>query len=164
MVCVRLQWALVAVSPFLILARAEASTATGHLAVSMTIVSTCTVGSSAAMAFGGAGLLTTAVTATGTFTVTCQNATPFSLGLDQGANGGSVTNRRMRGAATGALINYSLYQDAARSVNWGNTAGFWESATGTGSAQTLTVYGLTPAQATPAPDSYVDSVTVTVNY
>ncbi|WP_409528142.1 spore coat protein U domain-containing protein [Rhizobium sp.] len=36
--------------------------------------------------------------------------------------------------------------------------------TGTGSPQTLTVYGRVPAQNTPAPGTYSDTVVVTVSY
>ena len=143
---------------------AVASTATGDLAVGVTIVSTCTVGTGGALAFGNAGLLATTLTATGSFTVICANSTPYSIGLNQGANGGSVATRQMKGAATGALINYALYQDAGHTLNWGNTAGFWEARTGTGAVDTVPVYGVVPAQATPAADSYRDAVTVTVSY
>jgi spore coat protein U-like protein len=58
-----------------------------------------------------------------------------------------------------------MYSDAARTVNWGNTpATDTVSGTGNGSAQSLTVYGRVPTQATPAPASYSDTVTVTINY
>ena len=38
------------------------------------------------------------------------------------------------------------------------------SGTGTGAAQTLTVNGSVPAQATPAPDTYSSTVTATVYF
>jgi spore coat protein U-like protein len=58
-----------------------------------------------------------------------------------------------------------LYSDALRTLNWGNTSASWVSGTGTGAAQTLTVYGLIPLQTTPAPATdYADTVTITVTY
>jgi spore coat protein U-like protein len=48
---------------------------------------------------------------------------------------------------------------------WGITIGTdTVSATGNGAAQTHTVYGRVPAQTTPAPATYSDTVTVTVTY
>jgi spore coat protein U-like protein len=58
-----------------------------------------------------------------------------------------------------------MYSDASRTVNWGNTSGTDTVAgTGNGSAQVLTIYGRVPAQTTPAPATYNDTVTVTINY
>jgi spore coat protein U-like protein len=66
------------------------------------------------------------------------------------------------GAAT---VSYSLYSNAARTTNWGNTVGTDTVAgTGTGSNQSYTVYGSVPAQTTPAPATYTDTITVTVTY
>ena len=59
-------------------------------------------------------------------------------------------------------VNYALYRDASRTLNWGNTVGTdTVSGSGNGTAQTLTVYGRVPAQTTPAAGVYNDSVTVT---
>jgi spore coat protein U-like protein len=58
---------------------------------------------------------------TSTIDVTCTNTTPYNIGLE-GLNGGSVTTRQMKSAGP-ALINYSLFSDAGRTVNWGNTVG-----------------------------------------
>ena len=65
----------------------------------------------------------------------------------------------------GATINYSLYTDAGRTTVWGNTVGTDAvSATGNGASQSYTVYGRVPAQTTPAPATYTDTITVTVTY
>jgi spore coat protein U-like protein len=58
---------------------------------------------------------------TSTIDVTCTNTTPYNIGLE-GLNGGSVTTHQMKSAGP-ALINYSLFSDADRTVNWGNTVG-----------------------------------------
>jgi len=48
---------------------------------------------------------------------------------------------------------------------WGNTIGTnTVASTGTGAAQSFTVYGRIPSQTTPAPATYTDTITVTVTY
>ena len=65
----------------------------------------------------------------------------------------------------GTPVNYNMYRDAARTLNWGETDTVdTVDATGTGSAVTHTVYGRVPPQATPAANTYTDTVTVTVNF
>jgi spore coat protein U-like protein len=65
----------------------------------------------------------------------------------------------------GVTVNYSLYSDSGRATNWGNTVGTdTVSSTGTGALQSFTVYGQVPAQTTPAPATYTDTITVTVTY
>lgn len=55
--------------------------------------------------------------------VTCTNTTPYNVGLNAGtAPSATVTTRKMSGPG-GALLAYALYQDAAHTINWGNTIG-----------------------------------------
>jgi spore coat protein U-like protein len=71
----------------------------------------------------------------------------------------------MKGVASAALINYSLFRDAPMTLNWGQTIGTdTVPGTGNGSAQPYQVYGQIPTQTTPAPDTYNDTITVTVTY
>ncbi|MGH7452609.1 MAG: Csu type fimbrial protein, partial [bacterium] len=80
-----------------------------------------------------------------------------------GVNGGSVTTRQMK--AGSALINYSLFSNSGRTMNWGDTVGTdTVSGTGTETAQSLTVYGRIPPQATPSPGTYNDTIVVTLTY
>ena len=66
------------------------------------------------------------------------------------------------GAAT---VSYSMYSNAGRTTNWGNTVGTdTVAATGNGAAQSYTVYGRVPPQTTPAPGTYTDTITATVTY
>jgi spore coat protein U-like protein len=67
---------------------------------------------------------------------------------------------------TGALpLHYSLFQDSARTINWGNTVGTDTVAgTGNGGGQTLTVYGQIPSGQGNRPGTYNDTITVTVTY
>ena len=142
---------------------AQAATATGQFNVTLTLQAECRLTSTSNVAFGTSGAITTPLTATGSVVVQCTNTTPFNVGLNAGTgSGATVTNRLM--SSGGSTIGYALYRDAGRTQNWGNTVGTdTQSGTGTGAAQTLTVYGSVPVPATlPAPGTYTDTVQVTV--
>ncbi|MGH6812252.1 MAG: Csu type fimbrial protein [Methylocella sp.] len=144
---------------------AEAATVTGTFNVQVIIAATCVLNSSTNLSFGTQGVLAAPINDQSTITVTCTNTTPYNIGLDKGLNGGSVTTREMKGVVSAALVNYSLFRDAPMTLNWGQTIGTdTVGASGTGSAQPFTVYGQIPAQPTPAPDTYNDTITVTVTY
>lgn len=98
------------------------------------------------------------------FAVHCTSATAFNIGLDAGAApAGTVATRLMTSGA--ATVGYQLYSNAAYTTNWGNTVGSdTVPGTGSGGPVVLTVYGRVPPQATPAPGTYSDTVTVTVTY
>jgi spore coat protein U-like protein len=143
-------------------------TATATFLVSLTITASCTV-SANAMAFGSTGLLSTAVTGSTTLSVTCSNSTPYNIGLNAGGvTSSTTTTRLMAGTTTSnttSTVSFKLMQDSALSTNWGNTQGTDTVAgTGTGSAQSLTVYGQVPTQTTPTPDTYNATVTATVYF
>lgn len=97
--------------------------------------------------------------------ITCANATAWTIGLNQGTfPGATVTTRRMTGPGNFSLL-YHLFRDAARTLNWGNTVGVdTVSGTGSGSLQTLSVYGRLPASQTPGPGGYSDTITATLTY
>jgi len=145
---------------------AYAATATGTLNVTLTITATCTVRNTPTLAFGSVGLLTANVDAQTDITVQCTNTTPYDIALGQGANGGSVTTRQMLGAgASPSTVNYALYRDAGRTQNWGETIGTdVVHGTGNGSDQNSTVYGRVPVQTSVKPDTYTDTVAITVTY
>ena len=68
-------------------------------------------------------------------------------------------------AAGPALINYSLFSDAGRTVNWGNTPPTdTVAAIGNGAAQAFTVFGRIPPQPSPIPAVYTDTIIVTVTF
>ena len=147
----------------LISSNAFAATATTTFNVQLILQAACTV-SATNLDFGTQGVLTASVDVTSTVNVQCTNSTNYTVGLDKGLNGADVANRKMKGSGA-ATVNYSMYKDAGRTTNWGDTAGTgWASGTGNGAVQPLTVYGRVPAQTTPAPDTYNDTITVTVTY
>ena len=144
---------------------ADAVTATGSLDVTIVITKTCAVGTSTPVDFGSVGLLTANVDAAGDLSVTCTNGTTYDVGLSVGGgSGATITDRKMTGPAS-ATITYHLFRDSGRTLNWGNTVSSDTLAgTGTGAAQSIPVYGRVASQATPAPGTYNDTVTVTVTY
>jgi spore coat protein U-like protein len=141
---------------------ASGNTASATFAVTATVQATCLV-SATAMAFG---TYTGAVaTPTSTLSVTCTNTTPYNVGLSAGnATGATVTTRKMTGPAS-ATLNYPLFRDSARTLNWGNTVGTDTlSSTGNGSAQLSSVFGQLAAGQLVTPGAYSDTIIVTVTY
>jgi spore coat protein U-like protein len=143
---------------------ALAATATTSFQVQLTIEAQCLINSTSTLSFGTQGVLSANVDQTSTVQIQCTNTTPYTIGLDAGTGtGATVATRRLTGG--GATINYSLYSDAARTSVWGTTIGSnTVASTGTGASQSFTVYGRIPAQTTPAPATYTDTITVTVTY
>jgi len=139
------------------------STSQFTFTVSATVTTSCSV-SAANLGFGSVGVLTANVDATSTVTPQCTNTTPYNVGLNAGtAPGATVTTRKM--SSGGNTTSYWLYSNSGRTTNWGNTVGTDTVAgTGSGSNQALTVYGRVPAQTTPAPGSYSDTIVVTTTY
>lgn len=153
----------VIVGPGLSAGTAEAATASSTFAVTSTVQATCTVTSGTNLAFG---IYTgTQATATTTVSVACTNTTAYQVGLNAGtATGATVATRKMTGPSS-AVLSYSLFRDASRTQNWGNTAGTdTVSGTGDGTTQAITVYGAVPAGQFVAPGSYADTIVVTVTY
>lgn len=114
--------------------------------------------------FGAHGVLDQPVLRTSPVDVTCTAGSVFNVGLGYGIGGSTIDTRFMRDGQ-GNQIRYQLYKDAARTQPWGLLAdGIASTFTGTGLLRGLTVYGRVPAQLTPRPGSYSDTVTVTVTY
>ena len=101
---------------------AQAATATTTFQVSATVLTACAVTANP-LNFGNYDPTSaTALDITTTFSVLCTVGTSFTVGLNAGTTSGStVTNRRMVNGAN--LLNYSLFRDAGRTNNWGNTPG-----------------------------------------
>lgn len=130
--------------------------------VTASYLATCTV-VGGNMDFGSAiATLSSPIDASASLSTTCSASSPYTIGLGDGL------------AATGAMqrnlsfdthrISYHLYQNVARTTPWGNAVGDRVAGTGSGSAQSHTVYGRIPPQSTPAAGTYTDTVIVTVTY
>jgi spore coat protein U domain-containing protein, fimbrial subunit CupE1/2/3/6 len=139
------------------------STTTPTFSVTATIAATCRV-TATALNFGSVGVLGSNVDATSAVTATCTSTTPYNIGFDAGTgSGATVTTRKM--TVSTRTVNYSLYTNSGRTTVWGNTVGTnTVSGTGSGAAQALTVYGRVPAQTTPAPGTYADTIVTTITY
>lgn len=143
---------------------ADANTATSTFNATLTLQTSCQVASNNTLSFGTQGVLSANTDATTTFNVQCTNSTPYNVGLNAGTTSGGSTSTRLLTSGS-ETVAYKMFSDSARTTNWGNTVGTDTVAgTGNGSQQTLTIYGRVPAQTTPGPATYNDTVTVTVTY
>ncbi|HEX5344913.1 MAG TPA: spore coat U domain-containing protein [Duganella sp.] len=141
-------------------------TKTATFDVTLTIIADCIIATNNLNFGSSQGVLAAAVNTNTTLNVTCTNTTPYNVGLNAGTGTGStVTSRVMSGTgANTSTVSYTLKQTSG-GANWGNTQGTdTVSGTGSGSSQTLTVYGSIPAQATPQPDAYKSTITATVYF
>ncbi|WP_455924221.1 Csu type fimbrial protein [Pseudomonas putida] len=134
-------------------------------AITATVVNNCNI-TTTPLSFGSNTLLKAAVTSSATISVQCTNGDAYEVALDGGTTAGSVSARQMVGATSGGKVAYQLYTDSAYSIPWGDGTASTSMATGTGSgvAQSLTVYGRVPVQAVPVPDTYSDTVKATVYF
>jgi spore coat protein U-like protein len=138
------------------------SSATTSFTLTVVIQATCTIAANP-LNFGNyAGALISSST---TISVTCTKSANYNLGLSAGlSTGATVTTRKMTGPSS-SLLNYKLFSNSGYTTNWGNTVGTDTVAgTGSGVAQTLTVYGQIPAQQFVRPGSYTDTVVATLTY
>jgi spore coat protein U-like protein len=148
---------------------AQAGTAGNTFQVTATIASSCTV-SGTALNFGSnidPLAAATPLDATSTLSVKCTNTTPYTVSLNAGANAGGASAFSARAMKSGSnSLGYQLYLDTGRSTVWGDAsnASSTSSGTGTGSTQSLTIYGRLPSLANVVPGSYSDTVTVTISY
>ena len=139
------------------------STASSSSSATATVLGACYV-SATNINFGTVGVLASSTDGTGTVTVQCSPALPYTVSLN-GGNSGATNPTLRKMSFSGSTVTYGLYRDSARSQPWGDTVGSNAAAgTGTGSPQNLTVYGRVPAQTTPAPGTYSDTIVVTVAY
>jgi len=126
-------------------------------------VSGCLVTTATDLDFGQVDSLGADLDGVSMITFECPVGTAWRVGLDAGLHADGET-RRMSGPG-GALIEYGLYRDSGRSQRWGNTPDLDVSAgTGTGSTQSLTVYGRVPAQRVPAAGDYSDTINITLTF
>jgi len=143
---------------------ALAATSTFGFNASATVVNNCNL-SATNIAFNAVGLLDTALTANGAITAQCTNGNAYKITLNGGANG-TLNARKMMRSGGGATLGYELYTDTQFTTPWGDgTLGTSPvTNTGTGDAQVISVYGRVPAQSTPAPGTYMDTVTATISF
>jgi spore coat protein U-like protein len=133
--------------------------------ITATVVNNCNI-TTTPLSFGSKSLISSAVTSSGTINVQCTNGDAYEVALDGGTTSSSVSGRQMVGAGSGGKVGYQLYLDSAYATAWGDGTSGTSMATGTGSgaAQSITVYGKVPLQTVPIPDTYSDTVKATVYF
>jgi len=132
------------------------------LTINLTIIPSCTV-SANNLPFGqyiSGGVLEVNTS----MNIVCTNGTGYQVGLSAGSGASAtVANRKMTSGAN--TLNYTLYRDASRTQIWGNTTGSNTLVgTGTGTTQTLNVYGRVFSNQLSPPGTYIDTVTTTVYF
>jgi spore coat protein U-like protein len=143
---------------------AWATTATTTIAVTASVDPTCTVSSTTLAFLTVPATGSTVTNANATLSVTCTAGATYDVGLDYGLNA-ITTQRYLKGVTPANTLAYNLSAASAGGANWGDVVNTdTVQGTGTGSAQTMTVYGQVPGSQTPAQDEYSDTVTVTVTY
>jgi spore coat protein U-like protein len=147
---------------------AFAGSTTGTIAVSATVVASCTVATTPLNFGTSINVLSGApINGTATVTTTCSNEAPYTIKLNAGTtSGATVTARKMAGGTGGTdTLNYSLSAVSNGGSNWGNDASTDVDDTGNGTAQAHTVYGQIPSgQNTVSVGAYTDTITATVDF
>lgn len=145
-------------------------TASTSTTATATVVSSCNI-SATTLNFGTTSFLTGNLDSTATISAQCNNSLPYSIGLNNGNNASGSQRRVKLGASN--FINYNLYTDSGRTSAWTTStspssctggAGTCVIGTGTGSTQSITVYGRVPPQTAPAPGTFSDTVVITFTF
>ena len=154
---------VIAVAP----ASISGATATANLAVSATVITNCSINTTA-LAFGNydpAGAHTAAdLDGTGTVSVACTKNTAPTIALGLG-NNASGSTRRLKDGGTNYLT-YELYQEAGRTTIWGTSGAALLSpgAAPSKAARDFTVYGRIAGNQDVPAGAFTDTVVATVNF
>lgn len=136
------------------------------LQVQATVNKTCAL-SATDLNFGAASSLLGGVNGQSSLQVNCGAGVDYSLRMSAG-NGAAATValRKMSPVAGPDVVKYSLYRDAARMQVWGDgTLGTVVSTgSGSGSPQSIAVYGAILPQPTPSAGDYEDTVVATIEF
>lgn len=99
----------------------------------------------------------------GSIAMTCSGGTSFSIALDNGQHFAGGTRAMANSGNASILMNYSLYQNAARTLPWTNASPL--ATTATGATDTFHVYGRIPGgQAGVTSGTYNDTVQVVISW
>jgi spore coat protein U-like protein len=144
------------------------SGASGTITASATVPALCSVATTATVDLGVAPASSVNLSGNAGIGISCTKGTPFAIGLTPSNGNGSGAGVMAGTGGNPDKPAYQLRSGGAGGAPWGNAtapgnAGNGVAATGTGAVQSFTVYATMPA-ANYRPDSYQDTVTVTVNY
>ena len=138
--------------------------------VNLTVLKTCAVSATGPLSFGNADSASTAdLTGTTTINVKCSKGTAYNVGLQSGNNNSNSGAGTMRGATQGNndTVGYQLTRGGGNvgATTWGTGSNAWLPSNTNGGTESITVYGrVTGSALNVTPDTYKDTVTVTVNY
>jgi spore coat protein U-like protein len=141
-------------------------TATAIMPVRMEIVASCLV-SVSDLDFGAyASNSTTAALGQTTIELQCGAETTAEIALDAGTGSTRNTSRRRLQQDSGSdRLDYDLFQDAGRTIHWGDKSGSdTKEVLTTGAPQTVPIYGEILARQRARDGTYSDMITVTVQY
>lgn len=131
--------------------------------VSSNVINDCTI-NIGNLVFPNSSFLTGAVRTTATLSTLCSLNTAYKVTFGAGSTlGNTTTARKMIGGPSGELVSYQI-SNALDGSSLGDGSGGTVviGGTGSGATQTQTVFGLVPAQTTPTPGAYKDTVVATV--
>lgn len=133
--------------------------------VKATVKNDCNINVGSSMSFPTSAVLNAAVYSTSSLTVQCTLNNSYQIALNGGSISGNVAARQMKNLSTTERVNYVI-SSVLDGPSWGDgSAGSaLVSGIGDGVAHVQTVYGKVPAQATPSPGDYKDTVTATVYF
>lgn len=151
-------------------ATSYAATATGTMAVSTSVLMSCTI-SAGAMTFGSYDPTSgTDNDATATLTSTCTSGGAAVITMNDGVSNqtdstdAAPLRAMLDGGDPSQELTYQLYSDSAGGTVWGNTEATGKAITANGTAQTFTAYGRIPHSQTVSEGTFTDSVLVTLTY
>lgn len=131
---------------------------------------TCSVVDTTPVSFGAYDVFSTSpVDTAGDVTLHCTSVgTTDVIVVEMSEGGGASFAPRALAKAGGGELEYNLYQNAGRSIVWGDGSGS-TSVLGPytppdDADDTLTIYGRVPANQDVESGTYSDTVTVTINY
>lgn len=165
---IKTKFSLIALALLAMAGQSFAASQTANFQVAATVTASCVVTASN-IAFGSITPAATGeATATGTITSTCSKSVPFTLKISAGSSNDAAA-RKMAGTdgTNTDKLAYALYTDAGKTSIWGDGVAAGTSTVplvGTGEAQTSTVYGALSLNQYLKPDTYVDNLTVTLEY
>lgn len=146
---------------------ANAGTASTNFLLNASLVSKCDVSmqNTLIMAFdGSSSIATNAPTVTIPVQTVCTKGTAYTLMLSTG--NGTLTNRYLVGQAKADKLYYTAYTDSSQQVIWGDgTSGTGTiQSIGTGSSVTSNMVVKVASGQYVTPDTYSDTLIVSVNY
>ncbi len=160
-----LKYASCALVPLSLSSATLAATATDTFDVTASVIDACQI-TAADHSFGSYSSISGSnLDATSSINILCTNGTSYDVELNAGTTvGGAIAARLLTDGAN--TLAYNLYTTSGRTTVWGDGTGASATVAGTGSGslQSLTVYGRVAASQAVPVGSYSDTVTATITF